>query len=125
LTWSRTGQGLAQLAAARSRTAEELGAVHALDPVEVPRREARLVGLEVADQLPGDLGRRLRALLDPLLDAVLADGPQAVAGGELDRQRAGGLGDGEELDLGRRRARPRAGLGDPRPDGVRPPLNSS
>src|SRR6266704_442227 len=92
-----------------------------MDPVEEPRRLPRLVGLEMADEVPaqalgGEVGERGRLALG-FLDAVLAD--VAHAGGERLAHGFGrmGLAHGHEGDLARRTAGPRRRPGDALPDG--------
>jgi hypothetical protein len=98
---------------------EEFFAVDALDAVEVLGGEFGLVGLEVADEFPSEGGGGAEwAFFGGFLDAIFADGAQAVAGGEIGGGDGVGLGDGEEFDRGGIAAGGGAGGGDLGADGV-------
>ncbi len=60
---------------------EEFFTVHALHAVEMPGGEPGLVGLQVANEFPGDGGGGQGLFFDGFLHAVFADGAQPVARG--------------------------------------------
>jgi len=94
---------------------EEFFAVDALDAVEVLDGEFGFVGLEVTDEFPaqgGGGGGGLGTFLDGLLDAVFADGTEAVTGGEIGGGGGGRFRHGEEFDVARIAAGGSAGGGD-------------
>jgi len=95
----QNGLGLARLGGDPVQNIEKLRAVDALDPVEVPDRQTRLVRLKVPDELPGDGDRCLRPLVDSFLDAVLAHGPQSVASRKLHRSRRMRFSDREKFNF--------------------------
>jgi hypothetical protein len=101
--------------------AQEIQRVDGVDRVERPARLACLVRLQVADQVPaqiGMVGGERVDLGEGFLDAVLAE--VALAGGDrgADGVQAERLGDGDEPDGIRRPAARLGGTGDPRPHRV-------
>ena len=104
---------------AAARRADELGAVDRLDDVGVRRDGGRLVALETADEVPGEvevgalggLGLGLLvAVLPHVGDAEVGEQPH-VAGGEE-------LGDHHQADVVGRAPGVGARAGDPSPDGL-------
>ena len=77
----------------------DLGAVHRVDPLEVPGKVARLVGLNRADEVPSDVEIGERAdLLDRFLGVVFAEMPQPACMGGANLGCGSRLGYGEQLD---------------------------
>ena len=106
------GQNFAQFSRRAIEVVEQLPAVHALHAVKMGGRQPGLVGLQVADEFPGEGRGTLCALVHALLYAVFADRTHAVTGGMGGGGGGMGLGHGQQLDFTGITARPGAGRGD-------------
>jgi len=91
---------------------EQPDAVDALNAIEGLRGKARLVGLEVADQFPGNRGLRVLALRGGFLNAILPNGAQAGPCRVVGRFGRMGLGHSKNLHAPGASAAARAGLVD-------------
>jgi len=113
------GEDFPELGGGAIEVVEEFFGIDALDAVKVRGGEFGFVGLEVADEFPLKRGRGAEgAFLGGFLDAVFADGAEAVAGGVVGGGDGVGLGDGEEFDRGGIAAGGGAGGGDLSADDV-------
>ena len=108
LTWTRqvSSRPAARAAAPSARTRRE--PVHRVHDIRVPGHAARLVGLQLADEVPGDRpGRRRPRPWAPPPVSVLADVADAEAGTAADIGGGPRLGDRDQRDLGRSPVPPR------------------
>ena len=107
------GKTFPELGGGAIEVVEEFFGIDALDAVKVRGGEFGFVGLEVADEFPLKRGRGAEgAFLGDFLDAVFADGAEAVAGGVVGGGDGVGLGDCEQFDGGGITAGGGAGGGD-------------
>ncbi len=118
----QAGQGPLLTAGRGAQRPDQPEPVHGVDDVRVADHAGRLVGLQLADEVPGELAQvsALRGLGGRLLVAVLPEVPLAELARAAGRPTPGGLGDGDQGEL--RRVAPGRGArrGDPGPDPVQP-----